>query len=194
MKKSELRQLIREELNRLNEGGMMLHFVQDQLPSGTIANNVSVSDYKSIDKIRGEMIKILQKKDQPYTLAGSIALIKQAAKNLGIDESKLQEADEYIGHAKILGDTLYVDSNLLNKLNSLNLSLNHIGFGDFETKKPLKTNVGDLYMSFYRVSKDIPDFVGRSHEVRFIDDDSKSRDELPTYKALLTILKQKGII
>lgn len=106
----------------------------------------------------------------------------------------LQEEDEYIGHAKIIGDTLYVDSNLLNKMNSLNLSLNHIGMGDFETKRPLKTSLGDLYMSFYRVSKDIPDFVGRSHEVRFIDDDSKSRDELPTYKALLSILKQKGII
>jgi hypothetical protein len=76
---------------KLNNNESMLYFISNELPTGTIANHSSVSDYKSIDKIRSEMLKILKKKDMKYSLDALVALIKQAEGNLSLNESKKDE-------------------------------------------------------------------------------------------------------
>ena len=107
-----------------------------------------------------------------------------------------EDGDEYIGHAKIKDGILYVDSNLVNKINTLNLGLDHLGMGDFGTKKPLELmGFGGVTLQFLRKSETIPGFVGRAHKV-IIDTEEGSRinTDMKAIAQLLKIFKQKGII
>lgn len=58
----------------------MLHFVSQQLPSGTIGAHSDFSKYKDLDAIRAMMVKKLQKKDMPYSLGALVKLIKDTSK------------------------------------------------------------------------------------------------------------------
>ena len=104
-------------------------------------------------------------------------------------------AEEFIGHCKFKDNTLYVDSNLLNKLNSLSLGLDHIGMGDFQTKKPLNlSGVGNVYMQFLRKGETIPGFVGRAHKVVMRNDEDSLVTDKRAYAQLIKIFKQKNLI
>ena len=107
-----------------------------------------------------------------------------------------EDGDEYIGHAKIKDGILYVDSNLVNKTNSLNLGLDHLGMGDFGTKKPLELpGFGGVKLQFLRKSETIPEFVGRAHKVIIENEDGERiNTDMKAVAQLVKIFKQKGII
>lgn len=65
----------------------MLHFVSQQLPSGTIGNHSDFSKYKDLDAIRAMMVKKLKKKDMPYSLGALVKLIKDTSKEYKPTES-----------------------------------------------------------------------------------------------------------
>jgi hypothetical protein len=61
----------------------LLYFVTNQLSSGMIANRTSVSDYKTIDRIRAEMVFILQEHgDEQYSISSLNKLIEDAEINV----------------------------------------------------------------------------------------------------------------
>lgn len=103
-------------------------------------------------------------------------------------------AEEFIGHCKFKDNTLYVDSNLLNKSSSF-LGLDHIGMGDFKTTKPLNLpGVGNVTMQFLRKGETIPGFVGRAHKVVIRNDEDSLVNDKKAYAQLIKIFKQKNLI
>ena len=107
-----------------------------------------------------------------------------------------EDADEYIGHTKIKDGILYVDSNLVNKTNTLNLGLDHLGMGDFGTKKPLELpGCGGVTLQFLRKSETIPGFVGRAHKVIIENEDGERiNTDMKAVAQLVKIFKQKGLV
>ena len=58
----------------------MLQFVRDEASGGMIASATGMTKYKDIDKIRGLMIHMLQKKDVKYSLDNFKKLAKTVSK------------------------------------------------------------------------------------------------------------------
>jgi chemotaxis protein histidine kinase CheA len=63
----------------------LLFFVENEMSSGMIANKCDYSDYKTIDKIKAEMVNILKSDgDRKYSIAETNKLVSKAVKNLGL--------------------------------------------------------------------------------------------------------------
>ena len=105
-----------------------------------------------------------------------------------------EDAEEFIGHWIIEHGILYVDSNLVNKINSLNLGLDHLGMGDFGTKKPLELpGFGGVTLQFLRKGEKFPNFIGRAHKVIITNEEGSSLD-MKAIAQLVKIFKQKGLV
>ena len=102
--------------------------------------------------------------------------------------------DDYIGHYTVANGTLYVDSNFLNKMNSLSLGLDHAGFGDFFTTKPLKVGNTSIFLEFNRTSSKIDGFVGRTHSVTLTDGSKQKINVGTVLNPLIQLLKQHHIV
>jgi hypothetical protein len=74
-----------ERGGQLPQKESLLYFIQNEMSSGMIANKCDYSDYKTLDKIRAEMVKILKSKgDRKYSIIETNKLVLEAVKNLGL--------------------------------------------------------------------------------------------------------------
>ena len=97
----------------LDEKESMLHFVLNQLPSGTVANMSSYSDYKTIDKIKSQIINILQEEgDVKYSIYNLKSLIKRAEDDIqepadrSYMNTEVGKVDVYSGLSKFKKDAV----------------------------------------------------------------------------------------
>jgi len=64
--------------DKMEKGGL-LNYVQNEMPSGTLASKVSVSDYKTLDAIRSKMIEMLMERgDEDFSISNATKLAKDA--------------------------------------------------------------------------------------------------------------------
>ena len=82
----------------------MLQFVRDEASGGMIASATGMTKYKDIDKIRGLMIHMLQKKDVKYSLDNFKKLAKTVSKFMSGKRESVNE-----GKLKISGKTVTFD-------------------------------------------------------------------------------------
>jgi len=61
----------------IDKSKSMLHFVTQEMSSGMLASWTDITDYKSLDKIKGEMAAELQKNDMEYSLDNVKKLLKE---------------------------------------------------------------------------------------------------------------------
>jgi chemotaxis protein histidine kinase CheA len=74
-----------EKGGNLSSKESLLFFVENEMSSGMIANKCDYSDYKTIDKIKAEMVNILKSDgDRKYSIAETNKLVSKAVKNLGL--------------------------------------------------------------------------------------------------------------
>ena len=167
MKKSEVRQMIKEEIEKLKE---------------------SNGKYSSLD---GQAViyhgtgKYSGKKGTAHVDNGKITIFFKGAKSkVNVDAQDLQLVEgKFVGHYSVDGKITYVDSNFINKSSGVlpNSELKHMGFGEFYIETP----DGDI--QFARKNDKIDGFVGRVHKIY---DDANGK---LVKKLIATMLKNKKI-
>lgn len=77
-----------KSLNESNDSEGMLHYVLNQMSSGTIASYIDASDYKTVDKVRSCMIKKLQAQDQEYSIDNAKKLAQDCFSSINEGKTK----------------------------------------------------------------------------------------------------------
>jgi len=122
---------------------------------------------KVFNWVRGMEVKIFHSTGNTFTITdGKLEMVVNMAKPISVikpigrvrSEIKalFNENVETLPHLKKVSNEYYVDTPFIQYSNKFG-NLVHAGFGDFS----LKTSGGEVY--FTRTSKQMPDFVGRTH-------------------------------
>ena len=156
--KNELRTIIKEELADLFEA-----------KTASMELSKLISGLKIKDKALDQLIRRLVFNNTDAEVKRAMEKFIPLHTSLNLEH--LNE-EEYMGHYKIKGKDIFVDTNFVNKSKGvLDGRLKHMGFGEFY----LSTSQGDV--QFIRTSEKISGFVGRAH--RLSDNkDGKLADKL----------------
>jgi uncharacterized protein YoxC len=137
---------------------------------GSLLNNnefTSLISPKVFNWVRGMEVKIFHSPGNTFTITdGKLEMVINMAKPISVikpigrvrSEIKalFNENVKTLPHLKKVSNEYYVDTPFIQYSNKFG-NLVHAGFGDFS----LKTSGGEVY--FTRTSKQMPDFVGRTH-------------------------------